>query len=146
MAELTRRNVLTAGALGVAGIAVAGCSSDSGAAQGSGAGEPQPSTSPAKPGQSLIPVADVPDGGGVIVDVASTAVVITQPEAGTYVGLSAVCPHQGCLCNAVENGKIICPCHGSQFSITDGAVVQGPATTGLEPVPVEVDGDQIVLG
>jgi Rieske Fe-S protein len=72
--------------------------------------------------------------------------VVTQPTAGEYVGLSAVCPHQGCLVNQIENQVIVCPCHGSQFSIVDGSVVQGPATTGLESIPVEVAGDQIVLG
>lgn len=72
--------------------------------------------------------------------------VVTQPQAEQYVGLSAVCPHQGCLVNEVADQVIVCPCHGSQFSITDGSVVQGPAMTGLSPVPVVVDGDQIVLG
>ena len=71
--------------------------------------------------------------------------VVTQPQADQYVGLSAVCPHQGCLVSQVTNQKIICPCHGSQFSITDGAVIQGPAQTGLPSVPVEHTGDQIVL-
>lgn len=145
MSDVTRRKLLAAGTIGVAGVAVAGCSSgdDSGSSQAS---PPAPSASPAKPGEALVPTADVPSGGGVIVPVAETAVVVTQPEQGTFVGLSAVCPHQGCLCNKVADGTIICPCHGSEFSITDGAVVRGPATTGLEPVSVEVQGDQVVLG
>jgi Rieske Fe-S protein len=62
------------------------------------------------------------------------------------VGLSAVCPHQNCLVNEVTDQKIICPCHGSEFSITDGAVIQGPATSGLSSVAVSVNGDQVVLG
>ena len=52
--------------------------------------------------------------------------VVTQPQAEQFVGLSAVCPHQGCLVNEVADQVIVCPCHGSQFSITDGSVVQGP--------------------
>ena len=71
--------------------------------------------------------------------------VVTQPAPEEFVGLSAVCPHQGCLVNEIVDSTIVCPCHGSEFSITDGAVIQGPATTGLTSVPVKLDGDQIVL-
>lgn len=147
MADLTRRNVLTAGAIGVAGAALVGCSSGDDASPA--ATEPAsaaPETSPAQTGGEVTAVSDVPLDGGVIVDSGETKMVVTQPTAGEYVGLSAVCPHQGCLVNQIENQAIICPCHGSQFSITDGAVIQGPATTGLESIPVKVSGDQIVLG
>ena len=79
-------------------------------------------------------------------DAGQTKVVVTQPTSGDFVGLSAVCPHQNCLVNQVDGQTIMCPCHGSQFSIADGAVIQGPATTGLTPVAVTVEGDQVVLG
>lgn len=147
MSALTRRQVLTTGALGVAGVAVAGCSSGDSAPQTTPATQPGSPTaaSPAAAGEALVAAADVPLEGGVIVDAGQTKVVVTQPQADQYVGLSAVCPHQGCLVSQVTNQKIICPCHGSQFSITDGAVIQGPAQTGLPSVPVEHTGDQIVL-
>jgi Rieske Fe-S protein len=70
--------------------------------------------------------------------------VVTQPTAGTFVGLSAVCTHKGCVVNKVADGTIDCPCHGSKFSITDGAVVNGPATSPLPPVNVKVQGASIV--
>ncbi|MCU0278649.1 MAG: Rieske (2Fe-2S) protein [Candidatus Nanopelagicales bacterium] len=147
MADLTRRNVLTAGTIGVAGVALVGCSSGDDTATTPTAGtSAAPETSPAQTGQEVTAVSDVPVDGGIIVDSGETKMVVTQPTAGEYVGLSAVCPHQGCLVNQIENQVIVCPCHGSQFSIVDGSVVQGPATTGLESIPVEVAGDQIVLG
>jgi nitrite reductase/ring-hydroxylating ferredoxin subunit len=144
--DVTRRNVIAIGALGAAGVAVAGCSS----------GETsQPATTPEAPaatgpapaasGAALVATADVPVDSGVIVDSGETKVVVTQPTSGEFVGLSAVCPHQSCLVNQVEGQTITCPCHGSQFSIVDGAVLQGPATTGLTPVPVTVNGDQVIL-
>ncbi len=142
---MTRRQVMTAGALSAAGIALVGCSSDeSGSTSPTSEGASAPA--PASNGEVLATTADVPVEGGVIVDAGETKVVITQPTSGDYVGLSAVCPHQNCLVNQVTDQKIICPCHGSEFSITDGAVIQGPATTGLAAVPVSVNGDQIVLG
>ena len=145
MADVTRRQVMAVGAAGAAGIVLAGCSSeDSSTGQATTAASPP--SSPAADGEVLTSTADVPVEGGVIVDSGQTKVVVTQPTAGTFVGLSAVCPHQNCLVNEVSDQKISCPCHGSQFSITDGAVIQGPATSGLSPVAVSVNGDQVVLG
>lgn len=144
MTDVTRRNVMAVGALGAAGVVLTGCSSgDTGTSEPGG--EAPAEASPAAAGEVLVPTADVPVDSGVIVDAGQTKVVVTQPTAGEYVGLSAVCPHQKCLVNEVADQAILCPCHGSQFSITDGAVIQGPATTGLSPVAVRVDGGNVVL-
>ncbi len=146
MTDLTRRNVLAASALGVAGVTLAACSSgDEPSTPGAEDAGATPQASPAASGEALVAAAEVPLEGGVIIESGQTKVVVTQPQSQDYVGLSAVCPHQGCLVNEVVDAKIICPCHGSQFSITDGAVIQGPATSGLASVPVKLDGDQIVL-
>ena len=37
-----------------------------------------------------------------------------------------------------------CPCHGSRFSITNGSVVNGPASSPLPPVDIKVQGTSIV--
>ena len=93
---------------------------------------------------ALATTAEVPDGGGKIID--GKNIVITQPEAGTFKGFSAVCTHQGCIVSTVSGGTINCPCHGSKFSIKDGSVVNGPATSPLPPVAITVDGTSIVQG
>jgi Rieske Fe-S protein len=87
-------------------------------------------------------VADVPVGGGVVV--ADHNLVVTQPTRGRFRGFSATCTHQGCTVSSVDD-TINCPCHGSQYAITDGSVVGGPAPRGLPEKPVRVDGDQIRL-
>lgn len=120
-----RRDVLrgvgiTAGALAVGG-AVSACS---------GTAEQQTDTPGATGGNASIPVSEVPVGGGHID--AEAEVVVTQPTKGTYAAFSAVCTHQGCIVNQILDQRIHCPCHGSQFSITDGAVLQGPAP---KPLP-----------
>jgi Rieske Fe-S protein len=92
----------------------------------------------------LAATADVPEGGGKIIP--GKAIVLTQPAAGTFKAFSAVCTHQGCAVNAIANGTIDCPCHGSKFSIKDGSVVNGPATSPLPPVAIKVDGTSIVPG
>jgi Rieske Fe-S protein len=88
----------------------------------------------------LAAVADVPEGGGVI----AGDWVITQPAAGTFKAFSKVCTHQGCDVSKVDGGVIICPCHNSEFSITNGTPQSGPARQALPEKKVKVDGDNVV--
>lgn len=89
---------------------------------------------------ALTTVAAVPAGGGVVKD----GVVVTKDAAGTIHAFSATCTHQGCTVSSVAGGAIVCPCHGSKFDASTGAVLQGPATRPLPAVTVAVQGDQIV--
>ncbi|WP_231388798.1 Rieske (2Fe-2S) protein [Marmoricola sp. URHB0036] len=84
---------------------------------------------------------EVPVGGGKIF--AADKVVVTQPTEGAYKAFSAVCTHQGCVVAEIKGQDIDCTCHGSKFSITDGSVVQGPATKPLEALKVTVKGGEI---
>ena len=93
---------------------------------------------------ALAATSQVPDGGGKIID--GKNIVITQPQAGSFKAFSAICTHQGCIVNSVADGTIDCPCHGSKFSIKDGSVVNGPATSPLAPVAIKVEGASIVPG
>jgi Rieske Fe-S protein len=93
-------------------------------------------------GVTLALVADVPEGGGVI----KGDYVITQPAAGKYKAFSKVCTHAGCDVSKVDGGVIVCPCHGSTFSMEDGSPVSGPAKKPLPEKKVTVDGDNIVSG
>jgi Rieske Fe-S protein len=86
---------------------------------------------------------EIPVGGGRIFD--TERVVVTQPARGRYLAFSAVCTHVGCLVNVVADGTIDCPCHGSKFSITNGAVVTGPAPTPLPKKRITLVRDTIVL-
>jgi len=148
--HLPRRTILaTGGALGAAAVLAAcgGSGEDSTApASSTSAGAPDtPTPDPAGPaGEVLGPVAAVQVGSGVVYD--GPKVVVTQPSEGDIRGFTAVCPHQGCLVSEVTDNEILCPCHGSLFSAQDGAVLVGPATTGLAPVAVSVTDDQVVLG
>jgi Rieske Fe-S protein len=89
----------------------------------------------------LAKTADVPVGSGVILN----DIVLTQPTSGVFKGFSTVCPHAGCNVSKIEDGNIVCPCHGSRFSL-EGAVVKGPAKGPLETKAVSVQGDSIVAG
>ena len=92
----------------------------------------------------LTTTAKVPQGGGEILPKAQ--VVVTQPSHGQFKCFSAICTHAGCLVGTVQNGAIICPCHGSQFSVKDGSVINGPATQPLPEYKITVKGTRIVRG
>ena len=101
--------------------------------------EPEPSGG----GVALASTADVPVGGCFVV--VASKVVVTQPSEGDFKAFSAVCTHQGCVVESSPDGAIPCPCHGSKFSLKDGAPTGGPASSPLAAVEITVDGDSITL-
>jgi Rieske Fe-S protein len=71
------------------------------------------------------------------------SLIVTQPTAGEFKAFTSTCTHQGTAINKVDGGDMICPLHGSRFSIKDGAVDQGPATRPLPEKTVKVTGDNL---
>ncbi len=92
---------------------------------------------------ALAATSDIPVGGGKIFDTQLT--VVTQPTAGEFKAFSAVCTHMGCTVSQIADGRIDCPCHGSEYSITDGAVLAGPAPRPLPAKTIKITGDSIFL-
>jgi thiosulfate dehydrogenase [quinone] large subunit len=63
--------------------------------------------------------------------------IVLQPSAGHFVAFDAVCPHQGCTVGFSSAAELlVCPCHGSEFNATTGALVRGPAPHGLRAVSI----------
>jgi ubiquinol-cytochrome c reductase iron-sulfur subunit len=61
---------------------------------------------------------------------------------GNFVAFSKICTHAGCPASLYEQrtNKLLCPCHQSQFLITDNArPIFGPATRRLPQLPIDVD-------
>ena len=145
----SRRRVLIAGGvIAAVGAANAACGS-SGASESAGAAPGPSDSSTGEAGSAgntaaTIPTADIPVGGGQILT--DQKVVVTQPTAGTFMAFTAVCTHKGCLVASIVDAEIVCPCHGSKYSIADGAVVGGPAPAPLGSAPITVSGDTITLG
>ena len=166
----SRRTVLLCAGLAGAGgasVLLTACSTaavpydanEEGQAPGPALAAADPATAPAAAAKSAAPAAaagsagsggtvlgqaaDIPLGGGMVFTDAK--VVVTQPAKGVFKAFSAVCTHVGCLCNQVADGTIDCPCHGSKFKITDGAVVAGPAPSALPPAPIRVADGKIML-
>ena len=66
---------------------------------------------------------------------------------GAFYAFNDICTHIGCsLYDGALAGTIVtCPCHGSQFDVTTGAVVNGPARRPIETYPVQLAGDEIQI-
>jgi len=61
---------------------------------------------------------------------------------GDYIAYSKICTHAGCPASLYEQqtNRLLCPCHQSQFNITDNAQpIFGPATRRLPMLPLTVD-------
>ncbi len=156
----TRRGVLAGvGLVGLAGaITACGAGSSSSAAAGSantpaaagsssaaaaGSAAASGGAASGAAGNALASTSQIPVGGGMIFS--GQKVVVTQPTAGEFKVFSAVCTHMGCIVNQISNGTIDCPCHGSQYSITTGDVVAGPAPKPLPAEQFKVSGSSIFL-
>jgi Rieske Fe-S protein len=144
--DLDRRTVIrTAGVVGVGVVGaatLAACGSgDTAGKVSSAAGGAVGSASDAA--KDAIKSADIPVGGGKVFE--ATKIVVTQPKAGEFKAFSAICTHKGCTVAKVENGTIDCPCHGSKYDMTTGAVTAGPAPAPLPPKTVTASGGSITV-
>ena len=97
------------------------------------------------PTGTIVKTGDVPVDGGTVVTVAGQKVIVTQPTKGDFVGFSAICPHAGCAVVGVQNGVIVCPCHGGTFNTATGAVLGGPPRAPLATIPVTVQDGAVVF-
>jgi len=138
-AETNRRRLLLGiGGMGVVGLTASACSGGPGSASAS-----THSTGEANDAGVVAATADIPVGGGKIFT--DQHIVVTQPTQGEFKGFTNICPHAQCAVGDVSNGQIICPCHGSRFNISTGAVVDGPASTPLPRRAISVDNGKIRL-
>ena len=81
-------------------------------------------------------VADLPPVGSDPENFPKVKLWLSHTPEGVM-ALYKVCTHLGCLYNwNSQEGKFICPCHGSQFQ-ADGTYIQGPAPRSLDRFVVQ---------
>ncbi len=102
-----------------------------------------PSNSPIPKGRAkgvlLGPAKDVALGQSATFNIPSSGDpgIVVQPTAGQFLAYDAVCPHAGCTVSYyAPNNVLVCPCHGSQFQVMNGDVMNGPAPTGLKKLNI----------
>ena len=72
--------------------------------------------------------------------------VMVHPSSEEFRAFSAVCPHAGCTVGFDQSqDEFVCPCHGSTFNGSTGALVHGPATHGLTQLSVKVSGGRLYI-
>jgi len=80
------------------------------------------------------------------VDVSGTPVTIAN-AAGHLYAIDDTCTHMGCsLANGSLDGTTLtCACHGSQFDVTSGDVLRGPAEDPERSRRVEIQDGEVLV-
>jgi cytochrome b6-f complex iron-sulfur subunit len=145
--DVSRRTVLAGGAVVTGGVALAACSASvrSGAtATSAGASATSAGSARSATGVTLAKLADIPVGQAVAASLPDgKPVVVARPTADTAAAFSAICTHQGCTV-APAGDQLHCPCHGSVYNATTGAVLHGPAPRSLASVPVTATNGAVI--
>jgi nitrite reductase/ring-hydroxylating ferredoxin subunit len=91
-------------------------------------------------------VKDIAAGEMRVFDVAGTRVNVANAN-GQLHAFDDTCTHTGC---SLARGKltgttVTCACHGSQFDVTSGAVLRGPAQRSERSRRVQVEGENLLV-
>jgi nitrite reductase/ring-hydroxylating ferredoxin subunit len=86
------------------------------------------------------------EGEMQVFDVAGTKVTVAF-TGGRLHAFDDTCTHRGCSLASgnLDGTTLTCACHGSQFDVTTGAVVHGPATQPVRSRSVQVDGEDLLI-
>ncbi|MEX0784113.1 MAG: Rieske 2Fe-2S domain-containing protein [Dehalococcoidia bacterium] len=90
-------------------------------------------------------VADVADGQMRAFDVEGTPVTVANTGGQLY-AFDDTCTHLRCSLaqGALDGTTVTCACHRSEFDVTSGAVVRGPAREPVRSRKVQVEGDNLM--
>ena len=74
--------------------------------------------------------------------------ILVHRKNGEFDAFSRRCTHLSCPVQfQPENQRLYCPCHNGAFSIEDGSPTQGPPTSALRGIVIEVvDGEVFAVG
>lgn len=82
---------------------------------------------------------------GSVTQLRELSLWVYRDEDGAMYAISAVCTHLGCIAQREDDGRFLCPCHGSLFE-AGGKVIAGPAPSALpwHELSIAPDGEIIV--
>ena len=89
---------------------------------------------------------DLKEGEMRAFDVRDTQIAVAN-VAGTFYAFGDTCTHMQCSLaeGDLEETTVICPCHGSEFDVTSGEVLQGPARAPVGSYETRVEGDSLEI-
>ncbi len=77
--------------------------------------------------------------GALTINAPGDRIIAIRTSPTTVQSVSDICTHAGCAVSYDRSVKaLLCPCHGSRFSLT-GAVLRGPAARSLKKYVTELD-------
>jgi len=85
-------------------------------------------------------------GGFKIVDSSAGKLIVIRSADTDYEAYSAICTHKGAVV-MYDSGekKIVCPKHGSEWTVADGKVAKGPTTAPLRLYPIKPEKDELIV-
>jgi len=88
---------------------------------------------------------DVVAGQMRVFDLDGTKVNVTSAGGNLY-AFDDTCTHAGCSLahGRLDGTTVTCACHGSQFDVTSGAVLRGPASRPVRSRSVKVEGENLL--
>lgn len=106
------------------------------------------------------------EGETLLANLDDNTAVLVGRDADGFFARSAVCTHACCVVNLCgdeacsdldptpdpcgvvgpsSSDRVLCPCHGSIFRVSDGEALTGPATTALPAYALTVDGEDLLV-
>ena len=88
---------------------------------------------------------DIAAGQMRVFDVAGIKVNIAS-VGGQLHAFDDTCTHKACSLakGKLDGATVTCPCHGSQFDVTSGSVLRGPAKRPVRSRAVKVEGENLL--
>jgi nitrite reductase/ring-hydroxylating ferredoxin subunit len=80
-------------------------------------------------------------------DVTGNRIAIAK-VGGAFYAFGDTCTHQGCSLaeGELEGTTVTCPCHGSQFNVTTGVVLRGPAREPVRSYSIRQENGELRVG
>ena len=87
---------------------------------------------------------DVAHAGMRVFDLAGATVNVSNTNGQLY-AFDDTCTHMGCslATGDLQGTTVTCACHGSQFDVTSGAVIRGPAQRPVRSRAVQVEDGEL---
>jgi nitrite reductase/ring-hydroxylating ferredoxin subunit len=89
-------------------------------------------------------VSDIGDGEMRAFDVRGVRIAVAKVDR-RFLAFDDTCTHWACSLadGDLEGARVTCPCHGSQFDVSTGALLHPPAVRPVRTYRVRVVGDEL---
>ena len=97
--------------------------------------------------EATLKLADISEGSLRSVEVDGEDVVVAN-VGGQCFAVNGICPHEGAplIDGKLENGKLVCPWHFTEFDVQSGEAVSGVSDEPLATYTVTIVGDEVRIG